>query len=590
MITFKKGKDFSVEWKIVRGQNMSSEDFSGALVNVYLIGPDNIYPVKPFVVNNDGYQILRIDVCSENLAAGVYDVKVVWLKNRSLPGYTGYCDSRANVSVKSGVFAITDIHSEVTYDGDIVRIMSKVDSYGKDGMSAYEIAVMRGLTSLSEADWLKGIQGDLTIVEELLDKKADKTTVEELLDKKADKTIVDNILKEIISIRDAIDTLARDVEDLKDSGGQNAPSYPDRPGGGDGDEDGGDTDGGVFSIKLQPSNISCDANGKASQLVSMYVYNGGNVSPSIHIKDGWIKQSGGWQSSAGNPSIHQCLLSIEENTGSARSSEVAFGAINENGEVKTATLSISQLAAIDEEDKPNGGVFSIELHPSSCTFNSDYAEKDITVLVYNGVKVSLDLDIKSDWIQRVGSGWSSTDGNPSRHTCTISVKQNTGGLRNGEVVFTAEDANGNSKSATLSVEQLASSDTQYMYIGYMDEDILRTYGVLDNGVSEILNSINKGAVDAAVNKGILSKEVLSAKGKTAFKNAPEDTITMILIPASSSLKAVLDDGFGGQTEFNHPQLHANGEVIVDLGGIPYKVYGEYQSIPIMSGSLNYYIN
>lgn len=466
MITFEKGKDFSVEWKIVRGQNMSSEDFSGALVDVYLIGPDNIYPVKPFVVNNDGYQILRIDVCSENLAAGVYDVKAVWLKNRSLPSYTGYCDSRANVSVKSGVFAITDIHSEVTYDGDIVRIMSKVDSYGKDGMSAYEIAVMRGMTTLPEKEWLNGIQGDLSVVEKLLEKKADKTTV-------------DNILKEITSIRDAIDTLARDVEDLKDGGGQNSPSYPDRPGGGDEDEDGGDADGGVFSIKLQPSNISCDANGKASQLVSMYVYNGGDVSPSIHINDGWIKQSGGWQSSAGNPSIHQCMLSIEENTGSARSSEVVFGAINENGEVKTATLSVSQLA---------------------------------------------------------------------------------------------------------------SSDTQYMYIGTLDEEVLRQHGVLDNGFSEILKSINKGAVDAAVNKGILSKEVLSAKGKTAFKNAPEDTVTMILLPASSSLKAVKDDGFGGQIGFNHPQLNANGEVIIDLGGIPYKVYGEYQSIPIINGSLSYYIN
>lgn len=135
-----------------------------------------------------------------------------------------------------------------------------------------------------------------------------------------------------------------------------------------------------------------------------------------------------------------------------------------------------------------------------------------------------------------------------------------------------------------------SNITQYMYIGYMDADVLREYGVLDNGFTEIFKSINKDAVDAAVNKGTLSKEVVAMKGKTAFKNAPDDTVTMILIPTSSSLKATKDNGIGGQIEFDHPQLNTNGETIIDLGGVPYKVYGEYQSIAIINRSKNYYIN
>lgn len=169
MITILKGKDITVEWKVVSLDTKQPVDFEGVNARVFLAGPDNTYTL-PFEVVREEFRGLSINVSTAGLSTGVYDIKVIWLIDKVMRDYR-------NVSVKRGVFALTDVGSEVNYDGDSIKIASGVDGFGRDGMSAYEIAVFRGVTD-DEVTWVKLKDGDVTT-----DKLADgAVTTEKLSD------------------------------------------------------------------------------------------------------------------------------------------------------------------------------------------------------------------------------------------------------------------------------------------------------------------------------------------------------------------------------------------------------------------------
>lgn len=147
METIFRGKEIELRWKVISRYTKEPVDFEAVEGKVFIIGPDNKY-VKPFSVVRDTFRGLSVSIDTAGLSTGVYDAKVVWL-NDSLAGKNDY----RNVSVKRNVFAVSDIPSEITTNKDVINIITNEEVYGKDGMSAYELAVFRGLT-LNESEWL----------------------------------------------------------------------------------------------------------------------------------------------------------------------------------------------------------------------------------------------------------------------------------------------------------------------------------------------------------------------------------------------------------------------------------------------------
>ena len=173
-----------IEWSIFRGTSHVPEDFSRALVKMFLIGPNEKYLLT---ATAEGGKLLA-DL-PDGLPEGAYSLEAIWVKNYGnllphrqplTPGGEPVCarrpgphpddpcfihphDHRFNDrclvrSRKDYVFALTDYPSEETVTGEsgevTVRCVSSVATYGYDGLSAYQIAVMRGDFSGTEGEFL----------------------------------------------------------------------------------------------------------------------------------------------------------------------------------------------------------------------------------------------------------------------------------------------------------------------------------------------------------------------------------------------------------------------------------------------------
>lgn len=173
-----------IEWSIFRGTSHVPEDFSRALVKMFLIGGNEKYLLTAMA---EGGKLLA-DLPGD-LPEGAYSLEAIWVKNYGnllphrqplTPGGEPVCprrpgphpndpcfihphDNRFNDrclmrSRKDYVFALTDYPSEETVTGEsgevTVRLASSVATYGYDGLSAYQIAVMRGDFSGTEGEFL----------------------------------------------------------------------------------------------------------------------------------------------------------------------------------------------------------------------------------------------------------------------------------------------------------------------------------------------------------------------------------------------------------------------------------------------------
>lgn len=175
-----------IQWSIFRGTSNVPEDFSRALVKVFLIGNYEKYLLEASAIRGT----LTADI-PQGLPEGAYSLEAIWVKNygnlmprrqtltpEGTPGCARYPGHRPNDppmmhphdhrfndrclmrARKEYVFALTDYESEVTeaYEDEItLRLKSAVATYGYDGLSAYEIAVMRGDFNGTEGEWLESL-------------------------------------------------------------------------------------------------------------------------------------------------------------------------------------------------------------------------------------------------------------------------------------------------------------------------------------------------------------------------------------------------------------------------------------------------
>lgn len=168
MIYVYKDRKIQIEWTVLRGTSTVREDFSRALLKLFLIGPNEKY----FIDATTEGGVISAEIL-HGLPEGSYSLEAIWYKNWNIPvipenhphpAYHPYpqdgrfnnrCLARSRVDY---VFTITDYSEEQDAPGDgpvPVKLKSSTATYGYDGLSAYEIAVMHEKFYGTESDWLE---------------------------------------------------------------------------------------------------------------------------------------------------------------------------------------------------------------------------------------------------------------------------------------------------------------------------------------------------------------------------------------------------------------------------------------------------
>lgn len=152
MKTINKGSYTKIYWKIFKGNNKVTEDFHSlnTELKVFLVGSGNKYYMAHTInrVIEPGYDVIEIEIPSGQLETGVYDLRAIWWKNKGRDLLT---------SNRCGIFGVTDSVEEAPIEELAeIKIASYTENFGRDGMSAYETAVMYdlhlGITS--EKEWV----------------------------------------------------------------------------------------------------------------------------------------------------------------------------------------------------------------------------------------------------------------------------------------------------------------------------------------------------------------------------------------------------------------------------------------------------
>ena len=150
MIYILKDRIIRIEWTILKGTSHVREDFRRANVKVFLIGNTEKYYLE--ATAEDG--ILKFDI-PQGLEEGTYGIEAIWVKNE---GHLGMGNRSISRSKKERLFSITEFEEEATNLGDgevVLKFTSSTATYGYDGLSSYELAVLRGEWTGTEGEWLK---------------------------------------------------------------------------------------------------------------------------------------------------------------------------------------------------------------------------------------------------------------------------------------------------------------------------------------------------------------------------------------------------------------------------------------------------
>lgn len=145
-----------LEWSVKKGAGNEAEDFSRSIVSLFLFSDKNRWAVR---CRADYTGVVRAEL-PELLPEGVYSLELIWVKNNRHFGTR--CLQRTR---KTCVFAVDEgvlLPQGATSGEPVVLKMQTVAApYGYDGLSAYELCVLRGKTLLDEEAWCARLcQGD----------------------------------------------------------------------------------------------------------------------------------------------------------------------------------------------------------------------------------------------------------------------------------------------------------------------------------------------------------------------------------------------------------------------------------------------
>lgn len=150
----------NLSWTISRGASKVKEDFRRSSLFVFLTSNNEQIPLNYTLSEN----VITAALPTE-LPEGVYGLLAVWFKSASNP-FEGGNDAglpplgRMSRSQVDDLFGITAVSNEADYSESSavnIEVRSMVATYGYDGLSAYEIAVISGQTALRQSEWVSNI-------------------------------------------------------------------------------------------------------------------------------------------------------------------------------------------------------------------------------------------------------------------------------------------------------------------------------------------------------------------------------------------------------------------------------------------------
>lgn len=196
MVYIFKDRLIRVEWTIYKGISPVKEDFSRSNVKVFLLGNREKYLLQARADKGTLY----VDIPS-GLEEGTYSIEAIWVKNMDHVFDTrSVCRSK-----KEDLFSITEFEDEATNIGEgvvVLKVKTSTATYGYDGLSSYELAVLRGDWNGTEGEWLKHER-----YVSVLDSRGDSE-----VDTMSQKAITD----ELETQDNAIEDIRKDTEKLGD--------------------------------------------------------------------------------------------------------------------------------------------------------------------------------------------------------------------------------------------------------------------------------------------------------------------------------------------------------------------------------------
>lgn len=141
-------------------QSTEAEDFSMSQVRLFLFNGYNRW-VIPCTADLTG--LVKAEIPG-TLAEAVYSLELVWVKNNKSINETR-CIQRTRKPCVFMVDGCTEpCEAEAKPEGEakpvVLEMSTLATPYGYDGLSAYEIAVMRGTTTLDEKQWSEGLYNE----------------------------------------------------------------------------------------------------------------------------------------------------------------------------------------------------------------------------------------------------------------------------------------------------------------------------------------------------------------------------------------------------------------------------------------------
>ena len=218
---------------------------------------------------------------------------------------------------------------------------------------------------------------------------------------------------------------------------------------------------------------------------------------------------------------------------------------------------------------------TITLTPSNLTVPYNGSNNTISIVTKNSKEDTLKVGaLPYDWI---------TIEKSSSNMFTVTIAENPyNKQRSANVQFYVTGLDGVEKGATLQITQWVNpnvteeDETPMMYRGYLNADLVNEFALGASGVSKIYENITADVLNRGIEMGIIVKEPLEERGKTAFFDTPKGTISIFAIPHSSTMNVYKDNGFNAAVPFNHDQLNVNGETVTMIGNEAYRLYGEYE--------------
>lgn len=226
MVYIFKDRIIRIEWTVLKGISNAREDFSRALLKLFLIGRRERYLVEVESFDNGTVKA----TIPQGLEEGSYSVELIYVKNwdslrrgdmepHRHPVDCKFNDRCLMRTRKDDLFSITEFESEATNIGEgvvVLKVKTSTATYGYDGLSSYELAVLRGDWNGTEGEWLKH-ERYVSVLDSRGDSEVDTMSQKAITDElEAQDNAIEDIRKDTEKLGDRVEEAEEKVNNMGD--------------------------------------------------------------------------------------------------------------------------------------------------------------------------------------------------------------------------------------------------------------------------------------------------------------------------------------------------------------------------------------